>query len=109
MSRGGPARRDRKADRRHLRGGRRGGTSTPHQAYAGGSRARARQGKWLGAVPKGFARDGEGYLQPVLNPDHENGEVGYLEVRSALIRVDTGESYRSVASDIAHLTGYTDW
>ena len=39
----------------------------------------------------------------MLDPDHENGEVGYLEVRSALTRIDAGESYRSVASDIAHL------
>ena len=90
-------------DRRYLRGGRRGETSTTHQAYAGGRRARAGQGKWLGAVPKGFARDDDGYFQPVLNPDHENGEIGYLEVRSALTRVDAGESYRSVANDIAHL------
>ena len=40
----------------------------------------------------------------MLDPDHENGEVGYLEVRSALTRVDAGESYRSVASDVAHLS-----
>ena len=73
------------------------------RTQAGVERAQA-QGKWLGAVPKGFARDDDGYLQPVLDPDHENGEVGYLEVRSALTRVDAGESYRSVASDIAHLS-----
>ena len=73
------------------------------RTQAGVERAQA-QGKWLGAVPKGFARDDDGYLQPVLDPDHENGEVGYLEVRSALTRVDAGESYRSVAGDVPHLS-----
>ena len=40
----------------------------------------------------------------MFDPDHENGEVGYLEVRSALTRVDAGESYRSVANGVAHLS-----
>jgi DNA invertase Pin-like site-specific DNA recombinase len=35
-----------------------------------------REGKWLGQVPAGFVRDGDGYLQPNLNPDHDAGEVG---------------------------------
>lgn len=73
------------------------------RTQAGVDRAQT-QGKWLGAVPKGFARDDDGYLQPVLDPDHENGEVGHLEVRSALTRVDAGESYRSVANGVAHLS-----
>ena len=36
------------------------------RTQAGVERAQ-REGKWLGAVPKGFARDGEGYLQLVLD------------------------------------------
>jgi DNA invertase Pin-like site-specific DNA recombinase len=39
------------------------------------------QGKWLEIVSKVFTRDGSGYLQPVPNPDPEDGEVGYLESR----------------------------
>lgn len=56
-----------------------------------------REGKWLGQVPAGFVRDGDGYLQPNLNPDHDAGEVGYLELRSALEDIDDGASYRSIA------------
>ncbi len=73
------------------------------RTQAGVERAQA-QGKWLGAVPKGFARDDEGYLQPVLDPDHDDGEISYLEVRSALTRVDASESYRSVAKDVPNLS-----
>jgi DNA invertase Pin-like site-specific DNA recombinase len=73
------------------------------RTQAGVERAQT-QGKWLGNVPKGFARDDDGYLQPVLDSDHEHGEVGYLEVRSALTRVDAGESYRSVANDVPNLS-----
>ena len=42
------------------------------------------QGKWLGALPKGFERDDDGYLHVLLDPDQDAGEVGYLEVRRAL-------------------------
>jgi len=70
---------------------------------AGVSRAQ-RQGKWLGNVPAGFRRDAEGYLQVVLDPDREAGETGYLEVRTALERVDDSESYRRVAQDLPTLT-----
>lgn len=59
-----------------------------------------REGKWLGQVPAGFERDGDGYLQPNLNPDHEEGEAGYLELRSALERIEDGESYRRAADSI---------
>ena len=69
----------------------------------GVKRAQA-QGKRLENVPKGFTRDDDGYLQPVLDPDHEHGEVGYLEVRSALTRVNAGESYRSVVKDVPNLS-----
>ncbi|RBI58321.1 resolvase [halophilic archaeon] len=65
-----------------------------------GQRRAQREGKWLGQVPAGFTRDGEGYLQPLLDPDHDAGEVGYLELRDAIERVDDGESYNSVASGL---------
>ena len=66
---------------------------------AGQHRAQ-REGKWLGQVPAGFKRDGEGYLQPLLDANHDEGKVGYLELREALRRVDEGESYRSVAASL---------
>ena len=68
------------------------------------SSARKRRANWLGNVPKGFVRDDDGYLQPIPDPDRESGEVGYLEVHSALTRVNAGESYRSVANDIPNLS-----
>jgi DNA invertase Pin-like site-specific DNA recombinase len=65
------------------------------------------QGKWLGNVPAGFERDDNGYLQVLLDPDRDAGEVGYLDVRRAIERVDNEESYRSVASDVPHLARTT--
>jgi DNA invertase Pin-like site-specific DNA recombinase len=59
-----------------------------------------REGKWLGQVPAGFVRDSDGYLQPNLNPDHDEGEIGYLELRSALEDIEDGDSYRSVAESL---------
>jgi DNA invertase Pin-like site-specific DNA recombinase len=73
------------------------------RTQAGVERAQ-RQGKWLGNVPAGFARDDEGYLQVRLDPDHEAGETGYVELRTAIERVEAGESYRSVARDLPALT-----
>jgi DNA invertase Pin-like site-specific DNA recombinase len=66
----------------------------------GGIQRAQREGKWLGQVPVGFERDEDGYLQPNLTPDRGEGEVGYLEMREALRRLDDGESYRSVASSL---------
>ena len=40
----------------------------------------------------------------LLDPDHENGEMGYVELRTAIEHVDAGESYRSVACDLPTLT-----
>ena len=37
------------------------------------------------------------YLHMLLDPDQDASEIGYLEVRRALERVDAGESYRAVA------------
>lgn len=65
------------------------------------------QGKWLGAVPAGFERDDDGYLQVLLDPDRTDGEVGYLGVRRAIERVDEGASYRSVANDVPNLARTT--
>lgn len=65
-----------------------------------GQRRAQREGKWLGQVPTGFRRDGEGYLQPIIDPDHDAGETGYLELRNALEAIETGESYRSAAEGL---------
>ena len=62
------------------------------------------QGKWTGRVPTGFRHDGDGYLQVILDPDRENDEVGYLEVRRAIERIAEGASYRAVANDLPNLT-----
>jgi DNA invertase Pin-like site-specific DNA recombinase len=59
-----------------------------------------REGKWLGQVPAGFIRDDDGYLQPNLNPNHDAAEVGYLELRSALERIEAGQSYRKAAAPL---------
>ena len=59
-----------------------------------------REGKWLGNVPLGFRRDSEGYLQPILDANRDEGEVSYIEVQEALERIEAGESYRSVAQTL---------
>ncbi len=60
-----------------------------------------REGKWVGQVPAGFKRDDSGYLHPNLDPDHDSGEVGYLELRTALDQIEAGnESYRSAADGL---------
>lgn len=61
------------------------------------------QGKWLGNVPTGFVRV-DGYLKPNLNPDYDSDETGYLDVSEALERIESGESYRSVARETPNLT-----
>ena len=73
---------------------------------AGVSRAQ-REGKWLGNVPKGFRRDDDGYLQLIHEADRDAGEISYLEMRSAIERVDDGESYRSVAADTPNVNRAT--
>ncbi len=55
----------------------------------------------------GFERDDDGYLQVLLDPDRDTGEVGYLDVRRALERDDGEESYRSVARDVPNLARTT--
>lgn len=66
---------------------------------SGVSRAQS-EGKWLGNVPLGFRRDDEGYLQPILDADRDDGEVSYIEVQEAIERVENGESYNSVADSL---------
>lgn len=63
-----------------------------------------REGKWVGNVPAGFYRDDDGYLHPNINPDHDAGEVGYLDIVDALERIDEGESKRSVAKETPNIT-----
>ncbi|MFC6964736.1 hypothetical protein [Halocatena marina] len=55
----------------------------------------------------GFERDADGYLQVVLDPARDAGEVGYLDVRRAIERVDEGESYRRVSRDVPNLARTT--
>ena len=62
-----------------------------------------KQGKWLGNVPTGFVRV-DGYLKPNLNPEYDNGETGYLDVSEALERIESGDSYRSIARETPNLT-----
>jgi DNA invertase Pin-like site-specific DNA recombinase len=76
---------------------------TIKRVEAGVARAQE-QGKWTGRVPTGFHHDDDGYLQVLLDPDREDGEVGYLEVRRALERVSDGESCRTVARDLPNLS-----
>lgn len=67
---------------------------------------RAREsGKWVGQVPAGFARDGDGYLRPLLNPP--DGEVGYLEMCEALREIESGASYRETARQTPGVTRRT--
>lgn len=66
---------------------------------SGVSRAQS-EGKWLGNVPLGFHRDDDGYLQPILDADRNDGEVSYIEVQEALERIEAGESYNSVADSL---------
>lgn len=66
---------------------------------SGVSRAQS-EGKWLGNVPLGFRRDDEGYLQPIIDANRDEGEVSYLEVQEALERVENGGSYNSVAESL---------
>lgn len=73
---------------------------------AGTKRARS-EGKWLGQVPVGFSRDDDGYLQPILSPEHEEGETGFFEVQYALEEIESGASYRSVASETPNVTRQT--
>lgn len=57
-----------------------------------------KEGKWLGEVPVGFERNGEGYLRPTLTPDQ--GDDGYLEIRNALEAIENGSSYRQEAQGL---------
>lgn len=66
---------------------------------SGVSRAQS-EGKWIGNVPLGFRRDDDGYLQPIVEANRDEGEVAYFEVQEALERIEAGESYNSVAESL---------
>jgi hypothetical protein len=57
--------------------------------------------------PEGIRGDDDSYLHVLLNPDQDAGEVGYLEVRRAIERIEADESYRTVARDLPNLTRQT--
>ena len=57
-----------------------------------------KEGKWLGEVPVGFGRTGDGYLRPILSPGKD--EDGYLEIREVLESIEDGESYSSAAESL---------
>lgn len=73
---------------------------------SGQRRARG-EGKWLGQVPAGFLRSGEGYLKPNLDPDYDNKETGFFDIVDALEELDNGGSYRSVAQQTPNTTRQT--
>lgn len=71
-----------------------------------GTRRAREEGKWLGQVPKGFRRV-DGFLEPVLDADVEEGETSFFDVVWALERLEDGASYRSVAEDVPNCTRQT--
>ena len=72
-----------------------------------GQRRAREEGKWLGQVPAGFQRSAEGYLTPLLEPDYDDGEVGFFDVVDALERISDGESYNAVAKATPNVTRQT--
>lgn len=68
---------------------------------------RAREaGKWVGNPPVGFTVT-DGYLQPNLNPDYDDGETGYFDVAEALDSVKSGQSYNKAADQTPNITRQT--
>ncbi|MFC4357772.1 recombinase family protein [Halobium salinum] len=64
-------------------------------------------GKWVGQVPVGFVTD-DGYLIPNLNPDHEDGETGFLDVVNALESIESGQwSYNQAGKNTPNVTRQT--
>ena len=43
----------------------------------------------------------------LLDADQDAGEIGYLEIRRVIERVESRESYRTVAHDLPNLTHQT--
>jgi DNA invertase Pin-like site-specific DNA recombinase len=70
---------------------------------AGMRRARD-EGKWIGNVPAGFVRSGNGYLKPNLDPDYDEGETRYLDVVNALEQIVGGGSYNQTAKETPNIT-----
>lgn len=63
---------------------------------SGVSRAQ-RAGKWTGSPPAGFSVV-DGFLRPIVDPNED--EISFLELQTALERVEAGESQRSVAAPL---------
>lgn len=72
-----------------------------------GQRRARKEGKWLGQVPVGFRRSEDGFLTPILEPDYDDGETGYVDVVEALEEIERGGSYRSVAQNTPNVTRQT--
>ena len=54
--------------------------------------------KWVGQPPLGFTTDDDGYLIPNLGYNEERDS--FIAIRDALERLEDGESFRSVASEL---------
>jgi len=72
-----------------------------------GQRRAREEGKWLGQVPAGFARSEDGYLTPLLDPDYDDGETGFLDIVDALERIENGLSYNKAADQTPNVTRQT--
>lgn len=72
---------------------------------AGIDRARE-EGKWIGQVPTGFVTV-DGYLRPNFSPDYDAGETGFHDIVDALVAIEAGDSYRSVAAETPNVTRQT--
>ncbi|MDB2226162.1 recombinase family protein [Halorubrum ezzemoulense] len=72
---------------------------------AGIDRAKS-EGKWIGQVPAGFVRV-DGYLRPNFAPDYDADETGFHDIADALEQIDSGESYRAVATATPNVTRQT--
>ena len=60
-----------------------------------------REGKWTGKTPTGFTTDKNGYLVVDTTDVGEDEDYDeYAAIRAAMLRVEDGESLRSVESDI---------
>lgn len=72
-----------------------------------GQRRARDEGKWLGQVPVGFTRSEDGYLTPLLEPDYDDGETGFLDIVDALEQIENGMSYNKAAGRTPNVTRQT--
>lgn len=72
-----------------------------------GQQQAIKAGKWSSSPPVGF-RVENGYLEPILNPDRDEAEVGYFELSEVLEKIDTGDlSYNKGAEQLGNVTRQT--